>query len=92
LQAEALDAEGVDEVEVGVEDDWDLRLLAHRPENFHDTRRGRARFERALGRKLVDDAVGEGSEKGTPNSTMSAPARSSAQTRRASLPARDHPP
>ena len=64
LEAEALDAVGVDEVEVGVEDDGDLRLGAHGLENFEDARRGRAGLERALGGELVDDAVGEGIGKG----------------------------
>ncbi len=41
-----------------------MRLRPHSLENLHHAKRRRPRLERALGRKLIDDAVGEGIGKG----------------------------
>ena len=47
----------VDEIEVDIEDDRDLRLAADGRDGFQDLGRGGARLQPALGRKLVDQAI-----------------------------------
>ena len=49
----------MDEVEINVEDDGDLRLLADGGNRFQKLRRSGAGFEAALGGKLVHQAVGQ---------------------------------